>query len=49
MIWGMGSSLFLPQYWDPSTTAPSPAPPTSIWSRNWIWLHRLTPLIASWL
>ena len=34
MMWGMGSRLFFPQYWEPSTTTPSPAPPTSIWSRN---------------
>ena len=49
MMCGMGSSFFLPQYCEPITTAPSPAPTTSIWSRNWIWLHRLTPPIAFWL
>ncbi len=40
MMCGIGSSLFLPQYCEPITTAPSPAPTTSICSRNCIWLHR---------
>ena len=34
MMCGIGSSLFLPQYCEPITTAPSPAPTTSICSRN---------------
>ena len=38
---------FLPQYWEPSVTRPVPTPLMRHCSKNWIWLARLTPLMAT--